>query len=271
MTGRRSTIFVCGLCALLLSAFAAAGAGAATNGTTEFTCVKEAGGGAGSFKDSHCKESSASGEYRHVAITKNTEANFNNKDEAGVTPFLMSFTFGEFPLTITAARVEGEAALENKLTESGEHSAEFESPAEGTGLELWGITTSSPYCKVVGLPGGEGVIKTKPLLVRTREQGMQVRFEPRVGTLIAEFEVVGIIEPNKCLWKGTYKIIGTFTGTPAGTTINFTHATGTSEKTLRIGSPSGVVVGVEGTLMTSARASAEQPYTPIGPTTVETP
>jgi hypothetical protein len=126
MIGRRATVGLSLLCALLFSAFAVQSASAqkgtpATN-TTAVTCIK--GGGDEDFSDSHCdkKVEKGKGEYGHVAFTakpgETTEIEVVN--QAGTVPFLKGVLAGvntEVECT-KAASVAKKAFIENTEKES---------------------------------------------------------------------------------------------------------------------------------------------------------
>ncbi|HET7443301.1 MAG TPA: hypothetical protein VFJ57_01440 [Solirubrobacterales bacterium] len=272
----RGTIFVGVLCALLLSAFAAAGAGAATNGTTAFTCVNKTGEGPQTFKDAHCKESAigTSGSYGHVAITESTEVSTTNEATAPETTSSLPLIFkwanekGE-PTTLTVAGISGNATLKNALS-GEEHYFHLENPAKTTSLKFKGVTTTTPFCKVVGIPGGEETIEWKAMTATTAGQGMQLKFSPVEGTVLAEFELVN--DKGECTAvKGVQKVIGSFKLNPTGATLETTYSKMVTEATLRLGSATGFKVGMEGLITVSGRANKEGAYAPLSPTTVETP
>lgn len=165
MIGRRVTIALALLIALLCTAFAAQSA-SAVQGTTAFTCVE--GGATKDFKDAHCDTPSAVGEgtFGHVEIgegktteleitnakTKNgtsesTPATFTLKGPAGSVEVTCETVSGTSSNVNAAAGVDGLMANEgkelkvkfqsckvkNKAAESYEKGCDVQEPLELTG------------------------------------------------------------------------------------------------------------------------------------------
>ncbi|MGV1048661.1 MAG: hypothetical protein ACOYD4_09095 [Solirubrobacterales bacterium] len=269
MTGRRAIVGLCMLCALALSAMAAPGATAASNGTTGFTC-KEVAAGTGHFKGAHCKAADAGtgagANWDHVAIPENTttEALISSEGTGGlVTPAKLKTTIAGTVIELVAAKTRGEGWGTNaKDPTTGEHYG------HGEGINTYSeVTESKLGCEVVGLPGGKGVIQTKQLVGTTKGQGDSGKLTPKEGTAFAEFELKG------CAVAGTYKVVGSIKCIPDGTTITCSHEETTAQKTLRLQTALGPVVGVEVSTTYKGRDPNIEgdPFTPVAPTTVETP
>lgn len=268
MTGRRLILAVALAGSLLTIAIGAQSASAVTLGTTIFTCKKvtPAQGTEGFIKE-HCRPVDAvetNAEYEHFKVEqgKTTEATVtnaktrNNTTEA--TPWLIKGTVAGAVLELTAKGAHSEGTIENSVDPSTEHY--FHAAGKVAFEEV-----TSPLCAVAGLPGGAGKIESKQLADTTTEQGHFIKFTPETGTVFAEFELTG------CAMAGVYKVVGSVKGVPNGSTINFTHAETTAQKTLRIGSAAGPLLGVEGSLTLTGRANKTEAFTPLSPTTVETP
>lgn len=254
------TIGICAFCVLALAAIAAPGASAA--GTTEYTCkkvikVSEQSG----FKASHCKPEDAvlfNAEYKHFAIpngtvTETVSYDLNTAEEH--TGAKLKATVAGSAIELVAASVSGSGTSSN--SESG---GEMIASGEGK-ITYSGVTEKLLACKVVGLPGGEGVVETKQLAASTKGVGDKIKFTPKEGTIFAEFKLEG------CAVANTYKVVGSVLATPDGCTINTTHNTVTEEKTLRLQSAAGPLAGIEGTLTRFGRANNLEAFTPISVTT----
>jgi hypothetical protein len=252
------------VCALAFSAIAASGA-AGSKGTTAFTCAE---GTEGSFTDSHCR-TSGKGNYKHVTIPQNTktEVKITNENINGVkVPMIFKTSIAGVAIEAKAGGISGKATLENKVNAAGEHYV--------TGTDMFTVTEVSvpkPACGLFasgsggtgggGGKGAEGNVILHLLKATTEGQGDAIKFAPASGETVADFILEG------CGSAGTYAITGSVKCIPNGAVCNFNHAETTAAGTLKLG---GQKVGMEGSLTFSARANAEQPYTPISPTTVET-
>jgi hypothetical protein len=273
MTARRAVIGLCAICALLVSAFAAQGASAATKGTTAFTCVKNA----GTLRGEHCLTTGeASPTFGHVAIAENTTTELEGSNEKTATettaarPTILKGTIAGVPLILTAKKVsKGPGSVnwvENKKAASGEHYI------HGEGRIHYTEVTANHGCKVFddtgGVKGAEETVTTTQLTATTEGQGDFLKFKPAVGNLFASFIISGCEAGFSSLEK-TYEVNGSVKGVPTGATTVFTHAETTAQGTLKLGE---VNVGIEGALTLSGRAKGSVgAYTPLSATTVETP
>jgi len=256
MNVRRTVSGLCILSALFVSAVAAQSASAA--GTTAYTC-KNTGGG-GSFIAGHCKPSDAgSGNFSHVEIANGTttEVIISDLNTAGAhTGAVFKDTIAGSSIELTASAVSGSGTMSNTL-ENGEMIAS----GEGT-LTYSGVVEDSLGCTVVGIPGGAGVIETKTLVATTKGQGDKIKVSPKVGIVLAEFEL-----RNCPIGPITTKVVGSVLAVPDGATVNTVHTTVTSDATMRTQTLFGPVAGIAGTLTISGRANSSQSYTPLSVTT----
>lgn len=260
MIGRRSIAGLCMLCALALSAFAAQSAAAATKGTTMFTCSSSA--AVKDFADADCTTKPGSS-FGHVAVAENTATHLAYKNTT-VQVFQSTAVGVKFKLESNSLSGTGEAI--NLKDPSGEHYI------HGTNIKLkyTGVAVSPEPCKVKGLPGGEGVIETKPLTATTTEKGDSIVLTPMEGTVFAEWEFTGAgCALNEA---GALKVVGSITCKPNGALITCNHAEITTAGTLRLGSALGAKAGYEGTSTVTGSDVLEGEGTtkPLSVTTVET-
>lgn len=265
----RAIVGACMLGALVLSAFAAQNAAAATKGTTAFTCVKEK----GSLRGEHCLTTGGgASEYGHVEIAEGTTTEIigtNGKTAtettaAGLTRLKMTVAGVAFELTATQVSASG--LIRNSKDVTGEHYV------EGTlTIVFEGVTVSKPAgkgCKVFLNEGEivEGEVDTKLLKATTTGQGDNLKLEPAIETTLATFFIKcgGGLEGL----GGTWTITGSLSCPVTGATITCSHEAVTTANTLKV---KGSKAGLEGSLTISGRALASGAYTPLSPTTVETP
>ena len=128
MSRGKTVVGIAVLFALALSAFAAAGASA--NGTTAYTCVKDANG---DVVGAHCLTSGGGGQYEHVEIKqedKRTITAINANTAEGTTAAKstkINSTVAGVATKSSCASVRGEGTLENKTTGKEMY---FHSPGE---------------------------------------------------------------------------------------------------------------------------------------------
>ncbi|HEX6667087.1 MAG TPA: hypothetical protein VF081_10890 [Solirubrobacterales bacterium] len=277
MNGRRAVLGLLVCCALLASAFAAASASAASNGTTLFTC-KETGEGGG-FTKSHCKPGDAgSGKFSHVAVPENTTTDIsitnaetaNNTTES--TKAVLKTELGGVEVLITSIpQLQATGTVQNKKDPvTGEHYFEGE-----IFITLSEVTDIAPFhCEVYedpasGETGAWGVIRLSAKL-SSKGQGDSVKFTPASGTEFGHYELANCKgeQPGP---NGTYKLVGSFACKPDGATINCDHAEVTKQKTLRLQSAIGPILGFAASMALRGRPKGEEgKYTPLSPTTVAT-
>src|ERR1700712_2977905 len=188
MTGRRTTVALCLLCALVVSAVAAQAAGAVSQTAVECTTTGTP-VNSDRFSDEHCKTLGGGGSYFHAAIPVNepiavegTNTTTGGASEpavlkANVAGVTFSIEFTEFTL------LNG-GTLENKEV-GGEIYAEGLTAA--IPLAHAAMTGPSPSCVVSGVPPGgvantPGTILTQPIRATTKGQALGVvKFEPQTS------------------------------------------------------------------------------------------
>ncbi len=266
MTRRRTTVGLCLLCALALSAFAAQGA-AASKGTTAFTCKKTEKGGAG-FKAAHCKPGDAVGSsaaFEHVAVAEGTttEISGTNKNTGSnteqTTVVKMRNTQTGVDYEIQAGKVSGVGSVTNaKDPETGEHYV------HGTFVVTFEevVVTKPSGCKVEG-----GSIVSKEMKATSKGQGDFLKFEPATGTALTSYNLTGCSSEGI---NGTQEVTGTIKCPLEGATVTCTHNSVTEQGTLK---ERGFKTGIDGTMTLSAKdpAAGDKEFTPLSATTVETP
>lgn len=267
MVGRSATISACVACALLAFAIGAQGASAAITGTTAFACVEQA-GETGQFLREHCIPKAPAlggdegvGRFEDETITEGAVTNLKITDNNTThehTGFVLKTTVAGSAIELVASEVFAIDHVENNVdSESGEHYVH----GEGS-ISLMKVSEKLLGCKV----SGESIV-TKQLKFSTTGQAMAIRFEPKEGTTLAEFELTGCaIGPVKL------KLVGTFKGVPNGATIDFSHNEITEAKTLRINALTGPVAGLTGSFTTTGMlVETKDPTAPVAFRTVETP
>jgi hypothetical protein len=261
MWTRNTIVGLCALCALLVSAFAAQGAGAASQTITR--CGKTVANqdpGSVRFKDAHCKESTGSttvGEWVHESTLpkEKMEAVLTNiTTGTSREPFIIAAVIGGLNTIFEAKKVEATGTVEN-------NEAGGEMYAEGLAetISFSEVTVTNRACEIFGITPGTGVktlgtVKTQPIRSTSKGQASGIRkIEPQTaGGKFAEFELTGASCPEAL--KGLYPLFGTFLSQPTeGATIPFSHLPTTEAKTLRVkNATTGPVAGVAGKLTTSS-------------------
>lgn len=246
MTGRKSIVGLCMLCALVFSAFAAQSASAA--GTTAFTCVEVApkAGVTAGFKTTDCKEATEVGENvhsEHKEITTKT----NLSGTGGITKLHSVISGVEVELEATS--VSGSGSMENAL-------AGGVMEAKGTGTITYeGVTAIKPAgigCKVFENEAltVEKMVSTKELKAATVEE-KALKFEPAGATPFAEFWISGC---SITALNGKYTVTGSVKSTEiSGTSTVFTAANTTGQGTLKLRAQ---VAGINGTLNLKGEGTA---------------
>lgn len=281
MTGRKAIVGLCMLCALVLSAFAAQSASAATLGTTVFTCKEPTGTDVPvgpAFKvNSHCKETDkeTGGKFRHVEVPENTttEITGTTVNTAGEsTPsILKSVQSGiEEELQSKLAHILPEVGGVKSWITNAKDPVTGEHYVHG---ELWvqftEVSVAKPAEKGCKVKGGEVTTKKLKFTSKGQKAGemMFIKFEPVEGTLFAEFTVEGC---SIGALNGNYEVKGSVRGEPDGATLNFSHPTVTTENTLSL---RGQKAGFESSTTVKATdiAKGDAVDTALSVTTVETP
>ncbi|HUB98615.1 MAG TPA: hypothetical protein VMS11_02205 [Solirubrobacterales bacterium] len=246
------TLAVLGLlCALIVSAFAAQAASAASQTAVECTSTGTP-LNTDRFADKHCKTLEAGGSIFHAATpekTKIASEGTNITTEPNWEPAILKTTIAGVEVRIEAKFV---TLLGNTGTIENNTSGE-EMYAEGLASEVHIAevsVTNPPNCEFIGItPGGTRTPETliaQPMRATTKgqEKGI-VKLEPQSGNLIAEFEIAGAGCPAGV--RGTWPVYGTIASNKAeGATVPFKHKTVTEAKTLRLKNAiSGPVAGFE--------------------------
>jgi len=267
MTGRKATVGICLLCAIAFSAIAAQSA-IAVKGTTLFTCKGE--GPGHNFTKSHCKSedfSAGNGSFEDVSVKEGTTTEFTGTNEGGgsetnttvVTTLKGTFAGVAIALQTTGVHLQG-SLTNSKNSETGEHFFHGNFKITHTGATV--VAPKEKGCKIKG----EEIVSSE-LLATTAGKGDAVAISPAEGTVLESIVVEGCSVPSL---NGTYKLEGSLTCPMNGATILCAHAGITEQGTLKIG---GQKAGIEGTVTISGRDPQlkETTYTPLSPTTVETP
>lgn len=264
MTGRRSLIGLCLLCAFGVLAVAAQPA-AAVKGTTMYTCKKVT-PGTGFFTKAHCKEADkGTGEFNHVAVAQDTPTEVrttnagNGTDTKTAILTRLHTVVSGIELELQSSEGTGTGTLTNiKDVASGEHII----AGLGT-LTHKAVKVAKPEVEGCKVKGGE--IVSKELALTTQGQEMAMKFAPASGTVIETFELEGCPEAL----NGKYELKGSYKATFDGATLIFTRGATTEAGTLTL---RGKPAGVEGTTTIEGRDPTlkEVNYTPLSATTVET-
>lgn len=266
MTGRRTTVGLCLLCALFVSAFAAQAASAASQTAVECTNTGTP-VNSDRFADEHCKTLETGGHFFHAAIPANTSIPIEgtNTTTAGASePAVLKATVAgvTFSIEFTEFTLLNGGTLENKEA-GGEMYAEGLTSA--IHLANAAMTSPSPNCVVSGVPPGggantPGTILTQPIRATTKGQAQGVvKFEPQTSNKLAEFTITGGALCPAAV-QGAYPVFGTVTSSKAeGATIPFVHSTITMTKSLRLKNASeGPVAGLAGKI-TIKKTSGQVP------------
>lgn len=273
MSRRRAVIGLCALCALLVSAFAAQGAAAATKGTTLFTCSSSA--AVKDFKSEHCVPGESGTGFGHVEVAEKTATPFTasnektNPETNGATPWILKTTVSGSATETVATGAHLIGTLENAKEATGEHKV----VGKGIVLKFTGVTEKLLGCVVTGIPGGVENIETRPLTATTTGQGDAIKFTPEEGNLITEYSLTKG-GGGGCPWgEFVSKLVGSVVCKPSGATINCNHTEMTTAGTLRCGSATGPKVGLDGKVTVTGGTEAQKnegKTTPLSVTTVET-
>lgn len=238
MIGRRATVGLPLLCALLFCAFAASTASAA--GTTAVTCVKS-GAEEGDFTDAHCVIEAKGGEgaFDHTAIAADTLTNItlSNSNTASSTTEAKPLTFGGLlfgaQIEFSCSTVHGTGILENRETEKVMR-------ASGN-AEI--AATNCNMIKPAKCTVKEPFAWDTKFVTYENGSEMGIEFTPKEGK---NFGFWGM-EGSECAFKGkNIAIEGSFKGTLGGTTegkgatIEFTKESTTG---LKWGGSSYVLTG----------------------------
>jgi hypothetical protein len=263
MSLSKRTIGLLALCVLALGAFAAQ-AGAATNGTTAFTCKET---GEGNFTKAHCAAAdTGAGKFSHVAIPQNTTTEVSGSNEktgsetTASTPAIIktAATGIASVYTFEASGVTAAGTLTNEIVGT-EHVARGTLTFTYTGVKV--TSPAETGCKVKGEK-----IETAPLAVTTAGQGMEIQLAPAEGAKFLEFTVEGC---SKAVLNTKGTVNGNINATLDGATLKLSEGETTEQGTLTVGA-GPMVVGIGSPTTLSARAPGAGPFTPLSFTTVQT-
>jgi hypothetical protein len=267
MTGRKTVLGLCMLCALALSAVAAQGASA--KGTTAVTCVV----GSGTLHGAHCLETGTAAASKHVTFgTTPTELSGTNANTASETTAaresILKETIAGTELELKSTGLSGTGSMTN--SESG-----GEMIASGSGTITYsGVTVAKPAgkgCKVftdvtaTKTKGAEGVIDANVKATTLgQEEGkpMFLKFEPSSGTAFATFFVE--CTTKVAALEGTWEITGSIKCPTSGATVLCSHEETTTQNTLK---GKGSKAGLDGALTIKGKASTDASFTPLSVTT----
>lgn len=212
MRARKSMIGIMAVCALALSAFAAASAQA---GVTLDTCTTT-GQTAGSekFSDADCTTTSKTGSFVHKEIPVNTATTLTA--EAKSNQVLSSEIGGLIKITLTGKKVSVSSGSVSNTSVGGVMGA------SGTATLTYEEVTSNIGCTVSADDGTVGHVNTKPLKFTVTPNGAmsgKVSFSPSSGSVFA------VIHLSGCLFAGNYNVEGSVFGTTSGAILKVTKAT----------------------------------------------
>lgn len=261
MINLRMRAVTCLVCVWTVGAIVADHA-SAVNGTTVYTCraVVPSAGTAG-FAREHCKPDDAlpsNAAFEHVSVTQDTTTELTvtndktNINTNAAEPTTTHVALTGIEISIRAGSEHGTGTIINKLDPTNEHYVHAVGIVSRTE-----VTVVKPAgCAVTG-----GTITSKELTTTSTGQGMGIKFQPKEGTTLAEFNVEGATCPEAV--KGSYKATGSYVATVDGATLVFDNVTEQGTLKLR-----NVKAGVEGKLTLSGRANSGEAYTPLSMTTV---
>jgi hypothetical protein len=260
------------LCAFAFTALTAQGAGAATKGTTLFTCKKVTPSlTTKGFSKAHCKTEDAinqNAEYEHFEVPQNTTTEITGTNETTggtLEPALLKSTISGINVELESAVVHiKEGSVLTNLLVGSQHYI-----SGRIILQYTNVKVKAPAGKGCAVKGE--AVTTNELSVTTENQEMETKFEPTTGETFAEFEVEGCTgsEALKAL-NGLYKVTGSVKCTPDGATVTCTHAGTTAQGTLKL---RGQKAGINSTqtVLGTDKPAGDKTDTPLSVTTVETP
>jgi hypothetical protein len=233
MIGRRSVIGLAVLCALVVSAFSAAGASAEQRA---YTCTPEAPVKDYASADQHCVTNIGSGGGRgHILIsTAGTKVTgTNEKTASGTTthePWKLKGALAGVITEIQCTHLSGTGNLTNAAASvTGEGVATFTECV---------VNKPSPVCEIPG-----GTIPTENLTATTAGQAANtVRISPKAPA--TKFTAIPIKNcPMGVPPDGSYPVTGSLIAKTSGATLSTKHEDITTQNTLKFG---GVKAGVVG-------------------------
>jgi hypothetical protein len=255
-TQRRVVGVVFILAALVLSGTIAQSASAVAK--KAYTCSE--GAPVKQWSDAHCKDTSGTKKYGHLAFAKNTRTEKRWRLGTLFGNWKLKATINGIATELVATEITGEGFLEN-VEEGGEEFSTGESTTTLSGISV--AKPSGKGCKIYtdngGTKGEEGVIHTEPLLESTKGLANGEKFSPASGSVIGRFIIDGC-EGSEAL-KGlnkTYEITGSMIGEPNGGETVFTHTATTSQGTLKING--SIAAGIEAAFTRQGRDNNLEDY-----------
>lgn len=222
MFGRRATVGLSLLCALLFSAIAVQSASAVpAKNTTVYTCAE--GGLVKDFKDPHCDEKDVgSGKYGHIPIGpgKKTEITVTNKTTGEATePVTLKGIVAGVALEITCITADGKGSLMNTEPQAEEHTWHG-----GYAKKAESCTVNKPAnCTVKAIEMNNLVVEGVEGL-GPEENEMGVEYRPAEGKVLSTFTPENKGE-EKCLLAGkALNLEGTMIATGKTKTQTEEHA-----------------------------------------------
>jgi len=258
MSKYKTAVGVAVLCALALSAFAAASASA--KGLTAYTCVL----GKGVLNGPHCLGTEG-GEYGHVKIEEETTGIATNAKTAenaahettkAAQKSILKGTLSGVASEIECTGVEGSGTFNNKTTAGGEMFAHAEGTLTYTGCKMLkpagcAVAATLTTNKLTGTTEG----------IQTAEPPHTAKIQPAGETPFIEIKTTG------CTNEGlnqTYPVTGSLKAKITGATLTSTHADITTQNTLKFG---GQKAGLDGALTLEAHSKAGEETHPLTVTT----
>jgi hypothetical protein len=225
MTVRKAMLGLCVICALLVSAVAASGAGATVQ---SFTCSQNA--PVKAFSTATCDSPLKGTTWGHESFgtteTKVTTLNTGNS--------VLKATVAGASVVLTSTSLTSE---EGKM-----HNVGPGTEVTGTGKIKYEHVTANHGCKVTGT--ASEVVTTKLLHAHTTSAST-LTFEPNSGTEFAEFTLSGC-EAGFAFLNHAWHVTGKVVGEVKGATTVFKHTTVTTAGTLFV--EGNVAAGLEGVL-----------------------
>jgi len=231
MIGRKSVIGIAVMCALALSAFAAASASAEQRAYLCWT-----GAASRDYTDAHCTNKVApQSNYGHTLLgTEVAIAATNGRTVEGTSassPAKLKGALSGVETELQCTTVGGMGELSNAAAS-----------VSGTGeLNYTGCSVTKPAGK--GCLVKESKVNTEKLAATTVGQAAnRLKFTPAKETTFAKITI------EKCevaALNNTFPVTGSLVATTSGATTSTTHAAITEQNTLKFG---GVKAGLEGTI-----------------------
>jgi hypothetical protein len=196
-------------------------AGSASADTTAVTC--EAGLVVIGFSDSHCTVEAGPGSFFHRSFPENTSSPITVVSIPGTTAATVKAHVMGVEVSIVCTTASGTGILNTVGSGATMYSEGYE-----VKITFGNCTVESlaPGCVVHG-----GTVTTKPLVFTTKGQGMGVKVEPELGSVLAEITIENC-PPQAANFNGTWPLKGSVVMTPHGATLTSGHTETTVQGTL---------------------------------------